>query len=321
MQQQLNFPDWTSDVASLDNGYILLNNNYQSHTQPALFIAANVMSEISYIIKNRKDEIAMFLPTIELNDGFPHFMAFDYLIPKQSVTSTLASIDGPDMIELTNSIKHYYPNNGMHKHLTHLHLHPQMSASWSGTDLKQQNSKGELGFESDYRIYLVINTDNQIKATFVQYKPVHHRFDDMAIGIYVKGKYAPVELTKERKDEINALVNCKCAQQVHTYTVPEYTYTRKDWWEADPLPNIPNIMRTLGKVPPSPIPDPVLLNKLHPTLKTEKRNEAARRLTTLMPANEKKIPAFIKNFNDAVTEGYFDDMPLDRDELEEILDV
>lgn len=306
----LNAPEWDMDVACAQNGYFVTSSpkEFTSHSTPVLFIAATLYNEWQYITQKRKDEISAFWMTKELGDGLPHYLAYDFVIPKQEVTPTLTSIDGESLKEITTRLKPLFPNNGMHKYLTHAHLHPNMGVGWSGTDLTQQNTKGELGFESDYRIYVVTNSNMEIHASFVMYKPVFFRVENVTVGIYTGDKYAAVPLAKERKAELDLLVsdNIKPIYAKHLTDWP-HAPDRDNWLYAldrDKPLAVNNAIKSLDGLKPATVIDPGILEII-----------ADRQLAAKITALSEQFPSIngspAEDVLTAIKEGLFDDGPLE----------
>lgn len=361
-ERQLNKPTWETDVANPQTGYIITDtpstmsaDPYRCTKIPVLFFAATVFNEIRYLTEKRQDEIALFCFTKELQDNFPHYLVYDYYIPKQEVTSTLTSVDGEDMTNFTNSIKPHFPNNGMHKYLTHLHLHPNMGVTWSGTDLNQQNNKGELGFESDYRMYVCINSTGKLHASFVNYRPVFYRIEDIALGLYVADKYVPQQLTKERKAELDLLVGKQVSKKVYSIPAREYNFDDYKIWQdrmdvhsnyilpaeidklkptpkvkesfyAEPqditMKNVQNLLHTLNMFNPAKTPNQTVLAELQ-KYEVPSAEQVAKVLTTVFENFElldgKNMDGATGEVIDALEQQYFDDRPLNT--LQEYLSL
>jgi hypothetical protein len=223
------FPTWQRDMATSESHYYILQkaagvtDPFSEVKVPTLFFAASVYQEVLYMVKRmakKTGECGCFLMIRQLQDARPHFLAYDYFIPGQTASSGEVDLDTTDTTKYWNYLRETYPEefaSGLHRKLAHAHSHGTvLGAFYSGTDQTQQNSRGQLGYFDDYRIYVVFGKDgNEIKAGFVQYYPFFHRIEDINVGLYFGDPQYCVRLTRERKQELDA----KMDTLVHKKTV------------------------------------------------------------------------------------------------------
>lgn len=171
-------------------------------SRPVFIFPKNIWDEVQYLTKQSPNsEFALFLITKQFTQLAPKYMAIDLFFPKQEAGSGGVSIDNDDCLEfydLLNTHEEYKEH--MHSHIAHLHSHNQMGVFWSGADSNQQLSRDDLGFFDDFRFYLVVNTKDQVRCSFVVYKPVLRRIDDVPVVVIGTED----TLTDERKAELDA---------------------------------------------------------------------------------------------------------------------
>ena len=175
---------------------------------PILVFTGNLYREVLYITeKLHNSEFALFLLLQRIENSKPHFLAFDFVIPAQEASGGGVSLDGDDCRKHFDALAKnaYYSTNGLHRHLAHLHSHAGFECFWSSIDDNQQLSYEGLGFMDDYRFYVVVNAKGNIKASYVQYKPVLFR-TDCAVALSFAEPEHSEWLSKERKLELDALI-------------------------------------------------------------------------------------------------------------------
>lgn len=226
------------DIVSNDNGYFITNkvstdDPFTDLAIPTVFIHNKILKE-SYYIMNKKaetrDEVCMFYLIKKVSSKYPHFLAYGYFITDQEVTSVEVEADGEDTRRYYKWLQEKYPNeftNYLHRNILPVHSHHTMGDGWSGTDLKQQNSRGDMGFCDNYRMYGVYTTKNKLRMSYVNYFPVYFRIENINVGIKIGD--LDFSLTKERKAELDQimknLVKGKTAKVYTPPTTPTTTYS------------------------------------------------------------------------------------------------
>ena len=210
--------DWEPQPMSADQSYVLLQADkgksladvLKDNSIPVLAVSAKLWREIRYVVeKNPNHECAMFLCLKRLDENRPHFLAFDMFMPGQDVSGGAVSLDGEDCDKYFNALKDgvpYFKENGLHRHLCHLHSHGRNGVFWSSIDDKQQLSREDLGFMDDFRFYVVVNAAGGLKASFVSYSPVLQRIDAAVVLSFAETEFI-TPLTKARKKELDAILD------------------------------------------------------------------------------------------------------------------
>lgn len=176
---------------------------------PILAFTGTLLQEIRYITgKLSNSEYAVFLALRRIDKNHPHFLAYDFFMPEQKASGGGVSLDPKDCQRHFDGLKThpYYKENGLHRHLCHLHSHAGMQVFWSATDDTQQLSRDDLGFMDDYRFYCVVNTKEEIKCSFVFYKPVLARVD-AAVAVSFSGADHAEQLTRKRRQELDEMID------------------------------------------------------------------------------------------------------------------
>lgn len=238
-EQHLHLSDLKQTLPKLEKGFLLLthkgaptnlkdipaHNNLLKNLSPCtptLFLDINLYTEIMYILKRALpitgNEAAGFFTYRKLLENRPYYIASSQFLVGQEASSGAVELDG---IEISKYIEFYnekynqtfkeqleaaglsYTGN-IWDYIGHWHSHGTMGTFWSGTDKNQQEQPNQLGFNADGRFYLVFNKEGSIKASYVQYKPVFHRVEDINLGLYVG---TPYKFNKERRDEIDKLID------------------------------------------------------------------------------------------------------------------
>ncbi len=198
-----------NNVSNLDIKTLLTNK-----ARPVFVFPKRVWDEVQYITKQSpKSEFALFLITKQFTQLAPKYMALDIYFPKQEADSGGVSIDNEDVLgfyELLSTHEDY--KDHMHAKIAHLHSHNSMGVFWSAADTNQQLGTDDLGYFDDFRYYLVVNIHDQVRCSFVVYKPLLRRVDD--IPVVVIG--TEDTLTDERKAELDAYLEERVTHKLTT---------------------------------------------------------------------------------------------------------
>lgn len=169
---------------------------------PVFVFPKYLWDEVQYLTKQSPNsEFAMFLVTKQFSMTGPKYMALDMFFPKQEAGHSGVSIANEDcegFYKLLSTHEQY--KDHLHSKIAHLHSHNTMGVFWSGADNNQQLSRDDLGFWDDFRYYLVVNTHDQVRCSFVVYKPLLRRVDNIPVAIIGTED----TLTDERKAELDA---------------------------------------------------------------------------------------------------------------------
>lgn len=206
------------DIVTEDNGYIITNKHskedpYTDISVPTIFIDDQVRAETFYIMDHMaktKEEVAMFYLLNRVSSKYPHYRAYGYFITDQDVTSAEVEADGEDIRRyytwLQENLPEHFTTN-MHRKIMPVHSHHTMGNFWSPTDLKQQNSRGDMGFCDDYKFFGVYTVQNKLKVSLVGYFPIYYRVEDVNVGIKTNKDttLTHLPLNKERKLELEEI--------------------------------------------------------------------------------------------------------------------
>lgn len=215
---QMRTPDFDIELFTEDTAVQLLSSPDERKVlgdilkdprTPVLAFTGTLYREIRYLVEQHKSsELAVFLTIKRLSTIKPHWLAFDFFMPKQRISSAEVVMDGPDCEQYFDALQKmdYFRENGLHRNIAHLHSHAQFGVFWSKTDDTEQFSRDELGFHDDYRLFVVVNAKGDIKFSYVGYKPVLHRVDGATCVLYSCPEYAQ-ELTKARKEELDKIAD------------------------------------------------------------------------------------------------------------------
>lgn len=215
----LRISDWDTELVSEDAMYFpipgqkdvpvkSLDTLIHEGRVPVLCFTAMLYREIRHMVeRNANSELAMFLTLKRLHAHKPVFLAFDFFMPGQEASGGGVSLDADDCRKYFDVLKDvpYYKENGLHRHLCHLHSHGRNGIFWSGIDDEQQFSRDDLGYMDDYRFYVVVNADGGIKCSLVTYTPVLARVD-AAVAIACNRPEYIEWLSRSRKKELDDLV-------------------------------------------------------------------------------------------------------------------
>lgn len=210
--------DWNEDLLPVNSGnmYMLVSGHgdktlddlAKDQRVPVLVFTGALLQEIRYITgKLPNSEYAVFLALRRIDEHKPHFLAYDFFMPGQKASGGGVSLDPVDCQRHFDALKAhpYYKEHGLHRNLCHLHSHAGMGVFWSTIDDTQQISRDDLGFMDDFRFYCVVNTKEEIKCSFVFYKPVLARVD-AAVAVSFCGDGHAVQLTRKRKAELDEMI-------------------------------------------------------------------------------------------------------------------
>lgn len=177
-------------------------------SEPVLVFTKQCWDEVQHLVHYTPGkELALFLVMKQLIQLRPKYLAYDLYLPKQETGGAGVSIDMEDANKFFKDVKqHEWYKEHTHRFLAHLHSHASMGVFWSAADDNQQMSMDDFGYYDDFRFYAVVNTHNCIRASFVTYKPVMHRFDNIPVIVYDRDG---VVLNDERKKEIESWLDTK----------------------------------------------------------------------------------------------------------------
>lgn len=215
----LRISDWDTELVSEDAMYFpipgqkdvpvkSLDTLIHEGRVPVLCFTATLYREIRHMVeRNANSELAMFLTLKRLHAHKPVFLAFDFFMPGQEASGGGVSLDADDCRKYFDALREvpYYKENGLHRHLCHLHSHGRNGIFWSGIDDEQQFSRDDLGYMDDYRFYVVVNADGGIKCSLVTYTPVLARVD-AAVALACNRPEYVEWLSRSRKKELDDLV-------------------------------------------------------------------------------------------------------------------
>jgi hypothetical protein len=233
------FPTWEGDAAFTGSDYLLLNKPKDKTTgkdplkdpaKPSVFMTPRVTKEVQYIVDKAEGEVAWMFLSKQIAPKSRTYLIYDYFLANQDASGAHVDLDMEDVARYTDYLKETFPeqwpDGNIAQDLHHGHSHASMPVFWSGTDTKQQESKDELGFQNDYRFFLVFNKHKEVYASMVVYSPVFFRVDDIHVGIYTgDGTTQNVELSCQRKKELDEKMAALVKKPVHvTYNY----YNRHD---------------------------------------------------------------------------------------------
>lgn len=231
-----------NNISNLDIKTLLTNK-----ARPVFVFPKRVWDEVQYITKQSpKSEFALFLITKQFTQNAPKYMALDLYFPMQEADGGGVSIDNDDcekFYELLHTHEAY--KDHMHTRIAHLHSHNNMGVFWSAADTNQQLSRDDLGYYDDFRYYLVVNTHDEVRCSYVVYKPLLRRVDN--IPVVVIGTEEDT-LTDERKAELDAYLTERVTGRTTNVFADIKTF---DGYETE-LPPPPAPVYTPYKFTPAP---------------------------------------------------------------------
>lgn len=231
---QPRFPSWRVDKACLESNYVLMHKHKDSTDPwndkaiPTVFFAASVWSELQYLVRRQTPvtgECGFFLLVKQLSPDVPHFLIYDFFLVGQECSGSEAELDGKDFQKYQEYLKTTYPDrfntSNLHTQIWHGHSHGNLGVFNSGTDVKQQETPGQLGYQGDYRGFFVFNAKSEVKASFLVYKPLFQRIEDFNYGLYFGEPQYISQLTRDRKKQIDDV--CDALISKRTFTT-SYTF-------------------------------------------------------------------------------------------------
>ena len=238
-EPELRIGNWDYDPISPDNSTILLESTdfkgkslrdvYKDMAVPIVVFTSKCYQEIQYLTnKYAHQEWAVFLTMKKLDSHRPHFLAFDWFMPGQQASGGAVSVQAADSIKYYDRLLEkypYYKEHGVHKFLCHLHSHHSMNMpNFSSIDDNQQKSRDDLGFFDDYRFYIVVTCNAGMKASMVSYNPAYIRTNAAVALTWSEHEYVE-ELSRKRKQEIDAIAEKALFKNPYVATVPAVTTT------------------------------------------------------------------------------------------------
>lgn len=192
------------------NSTVLLDSIVTDYAKPILAFTGSLFRELQYITTTHADsEYAVFLKIQKIDEYRPHFLAYEFFMPKQEASGGGVDLDPKDSLEMFKVTK--LP----HRFIAHLHSHGTMNVFWSAIDNEQQLSKNDLGFLDDYRFYIVVNAKSEVKCSLVVYNPVLTRVDAEVVLAYGYPDFN-IPLTHKRKKELDALFTSQVTPKLTT---------------------------------------------------------------------------------------------------------
>ena len=219
-------PQWDSEKADPDDNWVITQvpDTHKNKTQKdiladqsmgVVFFVPRVWNELQYLVNSlagKTGECAMFVTVKKLSAQKPHFLAYDWFMPKQNASGAEVSLSVEDTQRYFDHLMEKYPQEfpnlrSVHEKTMHAHSHHTMAmCSWSGVDDKQQTTRDELGFQSDYRLFFLFTIGHGFKCTRVQYTPDLSK-KDYAIGVCYAEPVYIVSLTNKRKKELDTMMD------------------------------------------------------------------------------------------------------------------
>jgi len=270
------FPTWKGDLAYTSGDYQLLNvatstqgdstippmDPLKDKAKPIVFLSLKVVKELQYITDRaatKTGECACMLLSKPLSQKDErHILVYDYILAKQDASGAHVALDLEDVNRYTSHLKTTFPeqwqDTAMAENLQHWHSHANMAVFNSGTDVHQQESPTELGFQSRHRFFLIFNTQKQVRCTMVMYAPIFQRVENVLVGLYT-GDGVPnyPGLTRERQKHIDTVMDALIkAPPPKVYKHPEADWDLfrtsgwakdRQWYSDQEGPEGPNVPR------------------------------------------------------------------------------
>ena len=235
-------PKWDGEKADIDANWVITSvpesHKAKSHkellTDPSIggvFFTPKVHNELTYVVEKLADvtgECAMFVLTKQLSPQRPHWLAYDWFLPKQTASSGEVKINIADSERYYDYLMEKYPqefpnSRKLHEKLMHAHSHHRMSLNtWSSVDHTQQSERTDLAYQGDYRLYFLFTIGYGVKATLVDYTRVTKR-SDLFTGICFAEPEYIVALTNKRKRELDERMT-KLVSKTYYVTPTVYKY-------------------------------------------------------------------------------------------------
>lgn len=227
-------PPYDYLIPCVEHGFVAMKE-LKSHT-PQIYFPKIIYEELMYLAKytttKNKIEAAAMLVYRKLMEEKPIWECLGYfMLPQEATGSEVDIFINPKHYDKSiNWINENHPNvKTDQQHIGHFHVHPKMGAFFSGTDDKQQTQLSQLALTTGVRIFLVVNEKKEHKARAIQYGPLPatedgkpHCIDNIALGISYATEEACQHLTKDRKAEIEKMVDDLVIQK----KVYSYNYTQ-----------------------------------------------------------------------------------------------
>lgn len=225
---------------------------FHNVARPVFIFTREIWEEVQYITKaSPNSEFALFLITKQFTYDInaPKYMAIDLFFPEQEAGAGGVSMDSAkyrDFTRLLNTHEAYKEHTDCK--VAHLHSHNSMGVFWSAADNNQQLSNEDLGFYDTFRYYLVVNTHNQVRCSFVTYIPVLRRMDNIPVIVVGPKEF---EISAERK----AVLDSYLAERVKPLTTNVFEDIQYfDGYETEqPVPK-PVYTPPLEVTKPKPVP-------------------------------------------------------------------
>ena len=179
-----------------------------NEARPVFIFTREIWEEVQYITKESPNsEFALFLITKQFtfNPTLPKYMAIDLFFPEQEAGAGGVTIDSEKYRAFVNLLRtHEAYKEHTNCKIAHLHSHNSMGVFWSAADNHQQLRKEDLGFYDTFRYYLVVNTHNQVRCSFVTYSPLLRRIDNIPVIVVGPKEF---EISDERKAVLDAYLS------------------------------------------------------------------------------------------------------------------
>ena len=212
-------PPYDYLIPCVEHGFVAMKE-LRSHT-PQIYFPKIIYEELMYLAKyttsKNKIEAAAMLVYRKLMEEKPVWECLGYfMLPQEATGSEVNIFINPKHYDKAiDWIAENHPNvNTDVQHIGHFHVHPKMGAFFSGTDDKQQTQLSQLALTTGVRIFLVVNEKKEHKARAIQYGPLlatedgkPHYIDNIALGISYATEEACQHLTKDRRAEIEKMVD------------------------------------------------------------------------------------------------------------------
>ncbi len=231
------YPEYVNDAVLISPGVQATpsaRNKVLVPGVPIVYFKWKVYQEIMYIVKTmtpKTGECGGFALLERMNPHAPQFMVYDYFVPGQKAVSVEVDLDGEDSTKYFNYLSEKWPEkfgDDKHRQIMHWHSHGNMGAFFSATDDKQQSNIDQLGYQDDYRIYIVFTAKGTFKVNFVYYSPVFAIAKDTPVGVILDDDMETMELSAERKAELDKLMEDHIEERSSSYAGRSY-YDHFNW--------------------------------------------------------------------------------------------
>ena len=177
------------DCEVINGGAATASDLLEDQSTPVFLFRREIWEEVKYLAEKSPDrEWGAFLILKQFAPLKPKYIAVDLVFPDQKASATVTEFDVKDVEEFYTELnKHPDYVQHMHCRIAHIHSHHRMGAMWSGTDDNQQLSHDDLGFYDDFRFYLVVNCKGDVRCSYVIYKPLLKRIDNIPVVVVADG--------------------------------------------------------------------------------------------------------------------------------------